>query len=133
MFLTKDTLFHTDCFVTPACVCVCVCVCVFSCSVMSDSLQPWTVACQPPLPMEFPRQKYWSGLPFPPPGDLPNPGIKLMPMCLLYWQADYFSLPPPGTLFMFFSIRHVIAFLHSGALSIISLHLGGPLKRNHQQ
>ena len=38
---------------------------------------PWTVAHQAPLPTEFPRQKYWSGLPFPSPGDLPDPGIKL--------------------------------------------------------
>ena len=35
----------------------------------------WTVACQAHLSMEFFRQEYWSGLPFPPPGDLPNPGI----------------------------------------------------------
>jgi len=38
---------------------------------------PWTVTCQAFLPMEFPRQEYWSGLPFPTPGDLPDPGIKL--------------------------------------------------------
>ena len=37
---------------------------------------PWTVACQAPLSMEFSRQEHWSGLPFPPPGDLPNPGIE---------------------------------------------------------
>ena len=37
---------------------------------------PWTVACQAPLSMGFPRQEYWSELPFPPPGNLPNPGIK---------------------------------------------------------
>ena len=37
---------------------------------------PWTVARQAFLSMEFPRQEYWSGLPFPSPGDLPNPGIK---------------------------------------------------------
>ena len=44
---------------------------------MSDSfVTPWTVACQVPLSMEFPRQEYWSGLPCPPPGDLPNPGIR---------------------------------------------------------
>ena len=36
---------------------------------------PWTVASQAPLSMEFSRQEYWSGLPWPPPGDLPNPGI----------------------------------------------------------
>ena len=37
---------------------------------------PWTVACQAPLSMRFSRQEYWSGLPFPSPGDLPNPGIE---------------------------------------------------------
>ena len=37
---------------------------------------PWTIACQAPLSMEFSRQEYWSGLPFSPPGDLPDPGIK---------------------------------------------------------
>ena len=37
---------------------------------------PWTVPCQAPLFMEFSRQEYWSGLPFPSPGDLPDPGIK---------------------------------------------------------
>ena len=37
---------------------------------------PWTVAHQAPLFREFSRQEYWSGLPFPPPGDVPNPGIE---------------------------------------------------------
>ena len=37
---------------------------------------PITVACQAPLSMGFPKQEYWSGLPFPSPGDLPNPGIE---------------------------------------------------------
>ena len=45
---------------------------------------PWTVACQAPLFMGFARQEYWSGVPFPSPGDLPDPG-------LLHWQAV--SLP----------------------------------------
>ena len=48
----------------------------------------WTVACQAPLPMGFSRQEYWSGLPFPSPGDLPDPGIKFASLAL---QAD--SLP----------------------------------------
>ena len=43
---------------------------------MSDSATAWTVARQTALSMEFSRQEYWSGLPFPPPGDLPNVGIK---------------------------------------------------------
>ena len=37
---------------------------------------PWTVACQAPLSMGFSRQEHWSGLPFPSPGDLPDPGIE---------------------------------------------------------
>ena len=44
---------------------------------------PWTVAHQAPLSMRFSRQGYWSGLPFPSPGDLPNPGIQ--PRCPALW------------------------------------------------
>ena len=51
-------------------------VVLLSNSVVSDSATPWTVACQAPLSMGFPRQKYWSGLPCPPPGDLPDPRIE---------------------------------------------------------
>ena len=43
----------------------------------SALVTPWTIAHQAPLSMGFSRQEYWSGLPFPSPGDLPNPGIKL--------------------------------------------------------
>ena len=49
---------------------------------------PWTVAHKVPLSMGFSRQDYWSGLPFPSPGDLPDPGIEPMTPAL---QAD--SLP----------------------------------------
>ena len=46
-------------------------------SVMSQLfVTPWTVACLAPVFMEFSRQEYWSGLPFPPPRELPDPGIK---------------------------------------------------------
>ena len=51
------------------------CVCEVA-SVVSDPVTPWTVAHQAPLSMGFSRQEYWSGLPCPPPGDLPNPGIE---------------------------------------------------------
>ena len=47
-----------------------------SCSVVSNSVTPWTVARQAPLSMGFSRQEYWSGLPFLSPGDLPDPGTK---------------------------------------------------------
>ena len=46
------------------------------CSVICDSVIPWTAALQALLSMGFSRQEHWSGLPCPPPGDLPDPGIK---------------------------------------------------------
>ena len=55
------------------------CCCLVSCSVMFDSFAtPWTIALQTPLSMGFSRQEYWSGLPCPSPGDLPNPGLEVM-------------------------------------------------------
>ena len=62
-------------------------------SVMSDSAAPWTVALQAPLSMRFSRQEYWSGLPFPPAGDLPNPEIEPGSPAL---QADSLLAEPPG-------------------------------------
>ena len=55
---------------------MCVCVCTHACTVMSDFVTLWTIACQAPLSMEFSRQEYWIGLPFPPSGDLSNPRIE---------------------------------------------------------
>ena len=52
--------------------------------------KPWTVARQPPFSMGFSRQRYWSGLPFPPLGDLLDPEIEPCPLCLLHWQAGFF-------------------------------------------
>ena len=46
---------------------------------------PWTVACQAPLSVGFPRQEYWSGLPFPSPGDLPDPGIEPVSLTSPAW------------------------------------------------
>ena len=68
--------------------------CMLSCSVVSDSATPWTVARQVPLSMGFCRQKYWGRLPFPPPGDLPD-------LCLLQVSgvADgFFTAEPPRKL-----------------------------------
>ena len=82
-------------------VCVCVCVyvctriCTFSCVPLFVTL--WTVACQASLSMGFPRQEYWRGLPFPPPGDLPDPGSNLGFLRLLHWQADSLPLYHPGS------------------------------------
>ena len=54
---------------------------------------PWTVAHQAPPSLEFSRQEYWSGLPLPSPGDLPDPGIELGSPAL---QADTLPSEPPG-------------------------------------
>ena len=54
---------------------------------------PWTVACQAPLSMGFSRQEYWSELPFPPPGDLPDPEIKPVSPAL---AGRFFTTAPPG-------------------------------------
>ena len=62
-------------------------------SVMSDSVTPWTVACQAPLFMGFPRQEYWNGLPFPSPGDLPDPGLEPM---YPGFVDRFFTAEPPG-------------------------------------
>ena len=61
------------------------------CSVVSDSVTSWTIAHQAPLSVGFSRQGYWSGLPFLPPKDFPNPVIKPTTLCLLHWQGV--SLP----------------------------------------
>ena len=60
------------------------------CPTLSDS---WTAAYQAPPPMGFSRQECWSGVPFPSPGDLPNPGIEPGSPAL---QADALPFEPPG-------------------------------------
>ena len=53
----------------------------------------WTVACQAPLSVGFSRQEYWSGLPFPPPGDIPDPGTKPTSPAL---AGGFFTTELPG-------------------------------------
>ena len=60
---------------------------------MSDSAIPWNVVCQAPLPMGFSRQEYWNVLPFPPLGDLPDPGIEPVSPAL---AGGFFTTEPPG-------------------------------------
>ena len=66
---------------------------MLSCSVMSDSATPWTVAHQASLSVGFPKQEYWSGLPVPSPGDLPDSGIKPGSPAL---AGGYFTAELPG-------------------------------------
>ena len=67
---------------------------MFSHKVVSDSfVTPWTIAYQPPLSKGFPRQEYWSGLPFPFLGDLPDSGIEPASPAL---AGRFFTTEPPG-------------------------------------
>ena len=68
-------------------------MCIQSLSRVQLSATPWTVGRQAPLSMGFSRQEYWSGLPFPFPGDLPEPGIKSMSLPL---AGGFFTTVPPG-------------------------------------
>ena len=69
------------------------CCCLIAKSNMTLLETPRTAARQSPLFMGFPRQEYWTGLPFPFPGDLPNPGIEPVPPTL---AIRFFTTVPPG-------------------------------------
>ena len=72
-----------------------VCLCIISCSVMSNSsVSPWTH--QASLSMGFSRQDYWSGLLFPPSGDLPDPGIKPTSYVSPVLAGEFFTAETPG-------------------------------------
>jgi len=74
-----------------------VCARTLSPSVVSDSFAtPWTVAHQAPLSMEFPRQEYWSGVPSPTSGTLPDPGIEPMSLASPSLADGFFTTVPPG-------------------------------------
>ena len=76
---------------------------------------PWTVAHQAHLSMEFPRQEYWSGLPFPSPGDLPDPWIKPASSA---WQVDSLPLSHLGSPFLEYYITARKCFLFINLLSL---------------
>jgi len=71
-------------------------MCVLGHSVTSNSATPWIVAHQAPLSMEFLRQEYWSGLPFPSLGDLPYPGTKPPSFVSPALAGRFFTIMPPG-------------------------------------
>ena len=75
--------------VTPVC-----CAQLLSC--VQPFVIPWTVAQQALLSMEFSRQEYWSGLPFPPPGDLPDSGIEPASLTSPASTGRFFTIVPPG-------------------------------------
>ena len=71
-----------------------ICVCI--CSVTSNSATPWTVDHQASLAIEFSKQEYWSGLPFPVSGDLPNLGIKPASLVSPALASEFFTTSTPG-------------------------------------
>ena len=70
---------------------------------------PWTVACQVLLSMEFSRQEYWNGLPFPSPGDLPNPGIKSVSLVSPALADKFFTTEPSVYTY---TNTHMLLFSH---------------------
>ena len=70
------------------------CWCSLSCVWLF--VTPWTVAHRTPQSMRFSRQEYWSGLPFPSPGDLPNPGTESESLASLAMAGKFFTTEPPG-------------------------------------
>ena len=87
------------------CMCVCVCLCVCVCVCVHHSLShvfatPGFVTCQASLSVKFFRQEYWNGLSFPPPGDLPDPGIELVsPVSPALW-VDSLPASHQGSLYI---------------------------------
>ena len=78
------------------------CMCVLSCSVVSDSATPWTIAHHAPVSMEFSRQKYWSGLPFASPEDHADPGIQPVSLASPASAGGFFTTAPPEKLCSYF-------------------------------
>ena len=70
---------------------MCLCAVLSHCSHVRHFVTPWTAACQTPLSMGFFRQEDWSGLSFPSPGNLPNPGIKPMSLVSLALAGELFT------------------------------------------
>ena len=100
----------------------CLHVCVHSQSVNRVQLfvTSWTVARQALLSTGFPRQKYWHGLSFPPPQDLPDPEIKLASLESPALEGGFLATRPPGrSLFSFKEIQIMIThiFSHANTLS----------------
>ena len=73
---------------------MCVCLCVLS--HVQLFVTPRTVAHQDPLSMGFSRQEYWRGLPVPPQGALPDPGIKSVSLASPVLVGGFFTTAPPG-------------------------------------
>ena len=91
---------------------ICIHACMPSCfSRVWLFAAPWTVARQIPLPMELFRQEYWSGLPWPSPGDLPDPHIESGSPVALVLQADSFLLSHQGSPYLYIHINNAHVYI----------------------
>ena len=89
--------------------------CTHSCP--THLVTPWTVACHVSLSMEFSRQEYWTGLPFPTPGDLPDPGIKPVSLASPALAVDSLPLRHLGSPFQTFGLLKLVINLGFGSNS----------------
>ena len=100
-----------------------------SCSRVCLFATPWTVAHQALLSMEFSRQEYWSGLPFPPPEDLPDPGIEPTSLAL---QVGFFFLTteltgkPRGGILLFKKLMFQLSVILGKSEALHGLGEGAP-------
>ena len=98
------------------------CVCAKLLSRAQLSVTPWTVACPPPLSIGCSRQDYWSGLPFPFPGDLPDWGIQPESLASPELAGTFFTTEPPGKP-LFFRLNEVLWGLFWASLGILNKYL----------
>ena len=100
LILLREPCVFQNCFFFPSCLKHVGSPGIFSPHFQSDPssfshvqlfVTQWTVACQVPLSMGFPRQEYWRGFPFPSPGDLPDPGIELASLASFALAGEFFT------------------------------------------
>ena len=91
---------------------------------LSDSFAtPWTVACLALRSMEFSRQEHWNRLPFPSPGDLPNPGIEPVSPMSPALAGEFFTTEPPGKPIMYmYMCTHINTHTQSPSEGSVSTH-----------
>ena len=93
-------------------------------------MTPWTTVRQAPLSLGFSRQEYWSGLPFPPPGDLPNPEIEPASLVFSVLEGRFFTTEPHGKpnsnmefdIKVMNAIYYLIIFRLSSNFNILTVH-----------
>ena len=93
----------------------------------------WSVACQARLTMGFSRQEYWSGLPYPPPGDFPNPGIKRSSLPSHALQSDSLLLSLQGTPYIFYIFIFIYLYIYIYLYILYWIYIFKPDNPNRNQ